>query len=327
MCKVTQNIVTDLNEQPALMNDLISTLTEFSTGTPWWDENYKRVLIIARGSSARVGELLVRSVAKSHPGLVTSFSPTDITADQDLRNVLVIAISQSGSTDEVVRAAALAQQNHAYVIAITNDPQSQLAKHCDYLVNLNLGPERAVPATKTVTATALVLLMIANVINGQKIESKQWLLLPDLIQKVLKSKSNGLAQIPAFVLSRGVGTPIAMEAALKFTEITKVPVVALSANDFLHGTTAALKPSDEVLLISLADDDLPGGLDLVKKHLEAKAINWHVIDSSMFCNSDFPSSLQAIISLVQVQVCVLETCINLGIDPDQDVGLTKITKT
>jgi hypothetical protein len=61
--------------------------------------------------------------------------------------------------------------------------------------------------------------------------------------------------------------------------------------------------------------------------LEAKAINWHVIDSSMFCNSDFPSSLQAIISLVQVQVCVLETCINLGIDPDQDVGLTKITKT
>lgn len=129
------------------------------------------------------------------------------------------------------------------------------------------------------------------------------------------------------MLSRGVGTPIAMEAALKFTEITKVPVVALSANDFLHGTTAALQPSDEVLLISLADDDLPGGLDLVKKHLEAKAINWHVIDSSRFCNSDFPSSLQAIISLVQVQVCVLETCINLGIDPDQDVGLTKITKT
>lgn len=125
-------------------------------------------VLIARGSSdhaATTGRYLLelatrRPVASASPSLYTMYG-----AQTDFSGFLVVAASQSGRTPEIVRSLQLARSRGGYTVAITNDQKSPLALAAELPVYLGVGIERAVPATKTVTAELVAFALLAQAVR------------------------------------------------------------------------------------------------------------------------------------------------------------------
>src|ERR1700722_14464178 len=124
----------------------------------------ERLVLLARGSSDNVavyGRYLIEMASRRPAGLAAPSVHTRYQADVDYAGYLVVALSQSGATPELVQMAASMRQAGAVVIGIANEPGSPLTQVCDLTLLTEAGPELAVPATKTVTAQMLAVAAIA----------------------------------------------------------------------------------------------------------------------------------------------------------------------
>src|SRR5215831_8677405 len=126
------------------------------------------VVFLARGSSdnaAVFGRYLVELRAGRPAGLAAPSIYTRYHATVDWRGYLVVALSQSGATPEIISACQAMRAAGAVVLGVTNEPGSPLADAVDLLLSTDAGPERAVPATKTVTAQLAVLVTVTSALR------------------------------------------------------------------------------------------------------------------------------------------------------------------
>ena len=124
--------------------------------------------MVARGSSdnaAVYGRYLLETAIGKPISLAAPSLHTLYGIDVDYSGQLVIALSQSGATPEIVRTLKALEDGGARGVAITNDPESALANTADETIDLELGEELAVPATKTVTGELTALAMIASALG------------------------------------------------------------------------------------------------------------------------------------------------------------------
>jgi glutamine---fructose-6-phosphate transaminase (isomerizing) len=156
----------EMTEQPGRLAALLSRAEEIAGRVrEVLPDPLAGTVLIARGSSARAattGRYLLelatgRPAASASPSLYTMYG-----ARTDFTGFLVIGVSQSGRTPEIVRSVQAARTAGGRTVAVTNDPESPLAQAADCTVCLDAGPERAVPATKTVTAELAVFALIAQ---------------------------------------------------------------------------------------------------------------------------------------------------------------------
>jgi len=288
-------------------------------------------VFLARGSSdnaAVFGRYLAELRAGRPAGLAAPSLYTRYHADVDWRGYLMIALSQSGATPEIISTCQAVRGAGATVIGITNEPHSPLAGAVDLLLATDAGPERAVPATKTVTAQLAVLVTVTAAL-GDGAAAGTVAGLPAAVAATLgdpgpaRELAGRWRAIDRLVVAgRGLGYAAALETALKVAETTGVLAEGMSAADLYHGPIAAVYAGAPVLLMNTggpADADLDG-LRLLLDGRQAETAGLPV-----------PAALaepaQVITAVVRGQQLAHALALARGTDPDAPAHLTKVTET
>lgn len=302
------------------------------------------VLVAARGSSdnaARYAQYLLGErngavVALAAPSLFTLYG-----AHPSLRGALVVGISQSGRSPDVVAVLAEARRQGALTLALTNADESPLRAAAQHHVALRAGLERAVPASKTYTAQLLATAMLSAAWAGEPLDELEGV--PDLVRDALhvaRPAARGARFLAAaqrlVVVGRGYTFGTAFEIALKVKETCRVIAEPHSLADFLHGPVAMLEPGLPVLMVapsSKADDDhdalrarLAEGGALIAAISDRPA----VLDAAAVAvpiPAGTPEHLTPLPCAVAGHLLSLELARARGLDPDAPPGLRKITET
>ncbi|MEA2384978.1 MAG: hypothetical protein QOH72_4949 [Solirubrobacteraceae bacterium] len=297
-------------------------------------------VIVARGSSDHAGaygRYLLELVSGRPVGMAAPSLHTLYGARIDYTGFLAVAVSQSGRTPEILTTLERMQAAGAAGLAITNDGESPLARAAQATLGLEAGPERAVPATKTVTATMLAFALVAAALGPAPFTREQAAELPGWVRAVLDDPAP--ADVLAarltdatrlIVVGRGLMFSAALETALKLMETTRIPAEGFSAADLRHGPIAVIEPGYPVLALhadgpARADmrelvDDLRGrGADVAVMADEAGA--------ALPLPSGMPEALAPIVAVVRAQQLALALSRRRGLDPDAPEGLSKVTAT
>ena len=309
----------------------------------------KGVAFLARGSSDN-SALLARYAIEQRTGLPTSLvAPSIVTVyakqPERYRGWLLVALSQSGRTPEIVDIAARYADCGASVVAVTNDPDSALAQAARLHVDLGAGPELAVPATKTVTSQMLAVLAIAAGLGEDESDAASAVdglstaglsKLPDHVAELLADHASVERAVTTLaehrrlaVVGRGACYPAALETALKMQETLGVMAHGFSAADFRHGPIAVCGPDAPAVLLAgsgPADDDTRA----LRSELADRAAHVVEFGTGPAADAAWPAlgtMAECILATVRGQQLALHTAAHLGINPDQPIGLNKVTLT
>lgn len=213
------------------------------------------VVLLGSGSSlfmAQLGALALRRRGIRAHALAATEAPLDNVA---YRNAVVIACSQSGRSTDLLEALDILSPKE--LIALTNTSDSMLGRRANLTIDLGAGPEIAVPASKSVTSTAAILLWAAGLMSGSHSRSANTLIetaedvrgwldghdveaIQDAAQRIARRRS-------VIVVAAGYGVPVANECALKLKEASYIHAEGFSAGEFRHGSAAMLDPSCAII--------------------------------------------------------------------------------
>jgi glutamine---fructose-6-phosphate transaminase (isomerizing) len=290
------------------------------------------VVFLARGSSdnaAVFGRYLVELRAGRPAGLAAPSIYTRYHATVDWHGYLVVALSQSGATPEIISACQAMRAAGASVLGISNEPNSPLADTVDLLLETDAGPELAIPATKTVTAQFAVLTTLAAAIRAARVAGDALAGLPDAVSAVLANPApprwlaghwQRLDRL--IVAGRGLAYAAALETALKVKETTGILAEGISTADLLHGPIATVYAGAPVLLVDgggPADADLADLRDLLASRGAEAA--------SLPVPPGLPETAQVITAIVRGQQLAMELALARHTDPDAPAHLSKVTAT
>ena len=251
----------EIHEQPAILAGLLAgqreTVERIAKRTQERDLRY--VFLAARGTSDNAGRYAnylwgARNhlpVALATPSLFTYYEQPP-----RLRDALVVGISQSGQSPDIVSVLAEGQRQGCLTLAFTNEPDSPLAQVSDFIVDLQAGRELAVAATKTYTSELLAIAMLSMALSSEQGGWDELARVPGWVEAVLRADEaiTGLVQRYRYmnqcvVLGRGYNYSTAFEWALKLKELTYVEAEPYSSADFKHGPIAMVERGFPVMAV------------------------------------------------------------------------------
>jgi glucosamine--fructose-6-phosphate aminotransferase (isomerizing) len=336
----------EIDEQPEALRHTFEALVPLGDELRTVARDTRRVLFIARGSSdnaAVYGQYLCsirggRLATLASPSIATTYR-----ASVDLREVLAVAVSQSGATEEIVETLEWARHCGARTVAVTNVAGSPLTELADVGLVTQAGTELAVPATKTYTTQLAAMAVIALALADDQSGVEAFRAVPDAIATMLDAAPAAeelaarLTYADTLVVSgRGYVYSTALEVALKFKEACYVSAVGLSFADLLHGPIAIVDVNTPALLIAAGDGPvLPGMTTLARRIVDAGAHVYGIGGDQAFvatCRSALPGPalpehLAPLALIVPGQLLVEALARARGIDPDTPRGLRKVTQT
>ena len=275
-------------------------------------------------------------VAPAAPSLVSLYG-----APPRLCNALVIGISQSGKSPDVVAVLAESRRQGALTVAITNDPASELAAAAEYLVELEAGEERAVAATKTYLAEIAVIAMLSAALSGDQKSQDELRAIPVALQAAVEQEAVVIPIAEAWarenrcaVLARGFHYATAREWALKLKELAYVLADPYSAADFQHGPIALITEGFPVLAVATSGPALEGMTELLEKVQNAGARLLVLSDVAALRDfGDFvqlppvPEWLSPLVAIVPAQLFAYHLARARGLDTEAPRNLSKVTLT
>lgn len=304
------------------------------------------VVIAARGTSDNAGRYAnylfgavnALPVALATPSLFTIYRQVP-----QFKNALVLGISQSGKSPDIVSVLAEARRQGALTAAITNNVASDLAEEADHVIALHAGEERSIAATKTYTSELMALALLSTTLadNGEMMAALHQV--PDAVTRVLEVSDTvqTLAQRYRYmqncvVIGRGFNYASAFELALKLKELTYIMAEPYSSADFLHGPLALIEHGFPAIVVAPNGIMLPELRDFLQvlRQREAESI---VIsdDEATLAEARIPIPLRAtvpewlspITAIVPGQLFALYLAHARDYDPDHPRGLRKVTET
>jgi glucosamine--fructose-6-phosphate aminotransferase (isomerizing) len=290
------------------------------------------VVFLARGSSdnaAVFGRYLVELRAGRPAGLAAPSIYTRYHATVDWRGYLVVALSQSGATPEIVSTCRAMRDAGAIVLGISNEPRSPLADAVGLLLNTGAGPELAIPATKTVTTQFATLVTVATGLQPAPGTDGTLAALPGAVAAVLADPEparrlagrwQGIDRL--VVAGRGLAYAAALETALKVKETTGILAEGISTADLLHGPIAAVYAGAPVLLV---DGGGPADSDL--DDLRALLAGRDADAEYLPVPPGLPETAHVITAIARGQQLARELSLARGYDPDAPAHLSKVTAT
>jgi glucosamine--fructose-6-phosphate aminotransferase (isomerizing) len=312
----------------------------------WRRADIQYLTIVARGSSDNAasyakymfGALADLSVVLAAPSLYTLYG-----AEPKLAHSIVLAISQAGESPDILAVVESAKKQRVPTVAITNSPNSTLAKTADDVILLHAGEERSVAATKTFTASIGAFALLGAAWLGAKISYLDELLaMPELMYKVLnvehgvKSLASTLAGLKhTAVIGRGFSYSVAFEIALKLKELAYVAAEPYSSADFLHGPVAMVDENLHALVIAPTGRAHANSLQFAQAIRNKGGRLIGISDSKEFLEladmgirvPEAPEWLSPLLTVVPGQLLALHLARAAGYDVDRPRGLTKVTKT
>ena len=333
----------EIAEIPAVFTKLIAAESQFGALSNLLKSNeIQSVLVLARGTSDNAAHFL-KYLIETQLGLPVGLtSPSSVTiyhAKLNFKNTLVVAISQSGQSTDLVEYATAAKSAGATLISITNDETSPLATLADHHLALLADTEFAVAATKSYAAQLLASLMLVSAWSSKLTNYKSVVAAASDLIANNSALSDAVAKCDRaneiVVLGRGFSYPNAREAALKIQETSKISVQGLSIADYMHGPISALTNKTQVFIMAPTGIPLESlKADLEKIRAKSPSIFWFgtgdlalpnetVIPGAKCENEIYASVVDAII----LQAFALEFARKNGLDPDSPEGLSKVTFT
>jgi glucosamine--fructose-6-phosphate aminotransferase (isomerizing) len=299
-----------------------------------------QVIVTACGTSryaALVGRYLFSRVGKKFCDVVMA-SEFGYFADSVDKNTIVIAVSQSGETADIIEGVKAARDNGAQVISIINRPNSILADLSHEIIYLNCGAEIAVAATKTfLSQLAIFYLLSFSMVNAFDEATAKLASLNGDIAKVLDWNKNELIELSQklkdkndfYYIARGINFAIASEGALKLKEISYIHAEGMPAGELKHGTLALIEPGTPVVVICPADYTFS---ETLSNAIEAKSRGAYIIGVSDTESEIYDSwvklpkvdeLLYPMVAVVPLQLLAYYLAVNRGCDPDKPRNLAK----
>lgn len=307
---------------------------------------FEYVLIAARGSSDHAALYAKYAWATFANYPIALAAPSLLTLYQTkphMAHALVVGISQSGQSPDIVAVLQEGKRQGRPTLAITNDGNSPLAAVADHVVELHAGTERSVAATKTYTAQLAAMMLFAASWSSDAQRMSELQRLPEAVKRTLEA-SNAIAEQAqhyksmeqCIVVGRGYNYATASELALKLKELTYVMAAPYSAADFRHGPIATIDSGLPTVLLmpggAAFDDMLALAGELQQRGAELLVISE---DPQALALAKTPLPLAAPVSewlspvtaIIPGQVLALHLAIARGLNPDVPRGLTKVTRT
>jgi len=300
----------------------------------------RQVIVTACGTSryaALVGRYLFSKVGKKFCDVVMA-SEFGYFADSVDKSTVVIAVSQSGETADVIEGVKAARDAGAQIISIVNRPNSILADLSHQVIYLNCGVEIGVAATKTfLSQLAIFYLLSFSMVNSFDEAAAKLANLSSEITKVLDWNKSGLIKLSRklkdkndfYYIARGINFAIASEGALKLKEISYIHAEGMPAGELKHGTIALIEPGTPVVVICPADYTFS---ETLSNAMETKARGAYIIGVSDK-ESDIYDSwvkipkvdelLYPMVAVVPLQLLAYYFAISRGCDPDKPRNLAK----
>lgn len=316
------------------------------------------VVLVARGSSdnaALHARYLIERHARVPVVLAAPSLQTRYGVVPDLEDFLVVAVSQSGRTPEIVdavdrlTAGAAGDARRPRTLAITNGADSPLAAACDATIALEAGEERAVPATVTFTAQVAALAIVAEALGARDDEdvpgltASDWSDAVSASRAVLADTAGPSDCVPALraakhvlPVARGLLYAAAVESGLKLAETTGLPVRGTSSADLQHGPIATAREGTVALCFTTQGPtagDMREIIGLLRDRgatvigvgpgprVEGDGVDW--LDVPGTTSED----LAILPSVIRGQQLALAVSLAEGIDPDAPFALSKVTAT
>jgi len=343
MAKLGLSMELEISQIPEVFQTILDNSSQFDkTRHVFAANDFKSVQILGRGTSdnaAHFLKYLIETKIGIPVGLTSLSSVTIYSTQLKFDGTLVIAMSQSGQSSDLIKYSQAAKDGGGYLIAMTNDELSPLAKVADVHISLLAGKEVAVAATKSYAAELLCSLLLVDSwlnhttsVKSMLLQAKSLTTDLNLVSKVIESIN---VQNEILVLGRGFSYPNAKEFALKIQETSKVPVQGLSIADYMHGPISALTSKTQLFVVAQNDSDLNFIRDYMTQirarspkifwiGTNALAIPGEIVIEGAKTGDEI---LNCIIDCIIGQRLALEFARKNGLDPDKPTGLTKVTLT
>jgi glutamine---fructose-6-phosphate transaminase (isomerizing) len=299
----------------------------------------RAVVTCARGSSDHAATFAKYLIETRLGILVSSAAPSVSSlyaAKANLEGTVLLAISQSGASPDLLAAVSNAKAAGALVIALVNVADSPLAKLAHHAVPLCAGPERSVAATKSYIAS------LAAIIHLVAVWSQDLKLLDALVRTPAQlERAWNLEWRPAlphlrtasslYVVGRGLGLGIAQEAALKLKETCGLHAEALSAAELRHGPMALVQTGFPVLMFA-QNDETRGGIEALAAEIAARGAQVLLAGASapkcvILPADEAHPAIQPMLMVESFYRLVNILAIGRGYDPDNPPHLRKVTET
>ena len=339
----------EIHEQPDRLENLLSTQREkietIAQAIRTRDPQF--VFLAARGTSDNAGRYAnyLWGAKNSLPmALATPSLFTYYQQPPKIKNALVVGISQSGQSPDIVSVLAEGKKQGNLTLAITNESDSPLAKNADFVLDIQAGDEKAVAATKTYTSQLMTIAMLSAAMSGS---ASRWgeleqvsgwardVLIQD--QKIAQAAQRYRYMQQCVVLGRGYNYATAFEWALKLKELTYVAAEPYSSADFKHGPVAMVESGFPVFAISPKGkvfDSMQNMLKHLKNDLRAELV---VVSNSLAAlelaeiaipiPENTPEWLTPLISIIPAQLFAYHLTLAKGYNPEEPRTIQKVTET
>ncbi|MCX6053428.1 MAG: SIS domain-containing protein [Chloroflexi bacterium] len=343
------SMYSEIFEQPTVLHRLLieqhSTIIEIAQKIN--KRNIDYVLLAARGTSDNVGRYAGYLWGARNRLPVALAMPSLFTLYQEpprLKNSLVVGISQSGQSPDIVSVLKEGKKQGAATLAITNNESSPLAKTADYTINILAGEEKAVAATKTYTAQLLAVAMLSCALIEDQKSTNEIDHVADWVEEVLKQDKLIQEKVQRYrymercvVLGRGYNYASAFEWALKLKELSFITSEPYSMADFKHGPIAVINKGFPVMVIAPKGKTFPStyeSVKYIKEVLSAEIITisndrnlLSISDTQISIPSNIPEWLSPIPAIIAGQLFAYHLTCEKGLDPEKPRTIQKVTET
>lgn len=297
------------------------------------------VVTCARGSSDHAATF-AKYLIETRLGILTSSAAPSVSsvyaAKADLRGTVMLAISQSGASPDLLATVASAKSAGAMIIALVNVETSPLAQAADYTIALCAGREQSVAATKSYIAALAAIIHLVGFWAQDEELLDALAQAPAQLERAWKLDwQPALAHLqPArdlYVVGRGLGLGIAQEAALKLKETCGLHAEALSAAELRHGPMALVQVGFPVLIFA-QNDETHGGVEALAAELAERGAQIMLAGANAPKSTVLPTeaahpAIQPMLIIQAFYRLVNALALARGYDPDHPPHLRKVTET
>ena len=305
------------------------------------------VYVAARGTSENAaryanyvwGAMNKLPVALAAPSLFTYYD-----RPPQLNGALVVGISQSGRSPDIVSVLSEGKHQGCLTLAITNAMDSPLAKAADFVLNIEAGEENAVAATKTYSTELMAIAMLSAAINGEEDRWNELRRVPQWVEFAIAEDNRLSASIQKYcsmlscvVLGRGFNYATAYEWALKLKELAHVQAEPYSSADFLHGPITMVDGGFPVLAVIPSGAVYRPMMEVLRRLRQGRSVELVVISdqeeamglaqTSLSLPPDIPEWLSPLVSIVPAQLFCYHLALAKGLDTESSQGIHKVTET
>ncbi len=339
----------EILEQPERLRGLLqsqrSTVERIAQAVT--DRGVSYVFLAARGTSDNAGRYanyLLGGMNGLPLALATPSLFTYYQKPPKLQRALVMGISQSGQSPDIVSVLEEGRRQDCMTLAITNAMDSPLAQSAEFVLDIQAGAERSIAATKTYTAELMSIAMLSAALNPKGVQWDALARVPEWIESALHHDEAIARAVERYryvnhcvVLGRGYNYATAFEWALKLKELTYVEAEPYSPADFQHGPIAMVERGFPVLAMvasgPVAESLIPL-LKELKQDLLAELLVVSNLEQALALSrpsfelvTDIPETLTPLVGIVPGQLMAYHLTQVKGYDPEKPRTITKVTET